>query len=301
MSEPEWEKIAPDTVLRFRTACFIACLGWECHCDVDTVNSLMQDTLGDCPLSAYQLWTLDLYREGATSYGEGRAVLAHLLHRISSTAQAERIRQALLQQLPEKCRPAAECHPLMLGWRPIRLPEEDTTLRRFLHDLGLGSDVEARDYLPPVEREDAFNSFLEISGFRDAFQRYWQQPPKFRDNLRTRVLVIIAAILASTVELLSEDQCQLLTRRLEAECHVTPQTAIDILEIACGLYVEQLPVAELGERLIIDATEADRNNIGALLRIIADNPAESEGKRVRATMLNRQLEPFLQNTASPSP
>lgn len=293
MSDTDWTKIAPDSQLRFRIACFTYCLGDECGLSEDVVSLLVERILDRKATSAYQRWILELYTESPSSFAEGRAVLAQLLQLMTGFRQTARVRKAMICQLPARHQATAESHPLMTNWKPIRLASEDTGFRRFRHAIGLGREYDIRDFLPQIERESAFNTFLEIPGFREAFERFWHQPPKHRDNLRTRVLVVLAGILASTIELQTDEQRSTVKRRIEQECHTSSQTASDILDIASGLHAEQLPVTELGERLIADAADADRKNFWALLQIISDSPQVSEGKRERAATLHNQLKPFL--------
>jgi len=263
-----WSQLGDDRELRLRLICFYLCLSWELYLDQREVNEQIEQLLVGAELSAYQCWVVELFQEERTSLEEGRACFARLKAVVRRLHNGKAVQEFLLSLLPDSKQAAATRHPLMgdlVGHRSG--PTHLFATRR----ARIASRMESGDSVPQVERQEVFDEFLKRPGFLEAFELFWRQPPKNRDNKRTRVLVLAAAIVAMITPLTEEDDNDREIGTLQRQCHFSVETGEAIIRICRRLYPEQLNPAWVAQSFIADATETDRESYGQMIKKAIDN------------------------------
>ncbi|WP_309397499.1 hypothetical protein [Cerasicoccus maritimus] len=284
-----WSQLGDDKELRLRLICFYLCLSWELYLDQREVAEQIEELLVGANLSAYQRWVVDLYREERTSLEDGRAAFARLKGVVRRTHNGKAVRAFLFSILPDHKQAAAMKHPLMgdlVGHRSG--PTHLFATRR----ARIANRMESGEALPEVEREVEFDEFLQQAGFMDSFQLFWRKPPKNRDNKRTRVLVLAAAIVAMITPLTSEEEFEREVRLLQRRCHFTEETAEAIIRISFHLYPEELSPTWIAQNFIADADPADRDSYELLIREAAQDEALSPPHRKNAQRLLAEFDEF---------
>lgn len=257
-----WSQLGEDRELRLRLICFYLCLSWELYLDQQEVNEQVEHLLVNADLSAYQRWVLELYQEDRTSLEEGRSAFARLKAIVRKHHNGKAVREFLFTLLPKSKQDAASRHPLMgdlVGHRAG--PTHLFATRR----ARIANRMEAGNSLPAVEREAAFDDFLKRPGFLESFELYWRQPPKNRDNKRTRVLILAAAVVAMITPLTEEEDSEQEIKLLQRRCHFSVETGEAIIRICRRLYPEQLNPTWVAQNFLADATDADRDSYAKLL------------------------------------
>lgn len=263
-----WSQLGDDKELRLRLICFYLCLSWELYLDQREVGEQLEQLLANAGLTAYQRWIVELYQEERTSLEDGRAAFARLKAVVRRYHNGKAVREFLFSVLPDGKQATAARHPLMgdlVGHRAG--PTHLFGARR----ARIANRMQSGDSLPVVEREAAFDEFLKRPGFLEAFQTYWHQPPKERDNKRTRVLILAAAIVAMITPLTEASDADRETKVLQRHCLFSEETSEAIIHICRLLYPEQLNPAWIAQSFLADATEADCESYARLIEAAADN------------------------------
>ncbi|WP_309383641.1 hypothetical protein [Cerasicoccus frondis] len=282
-----WSQLGNDKELRLRLICFYLCLSWELYLDQSEVAEQVEQLLVGANITAYQKWVVELYQEERTSLEDGRSAFARLKGVVRRCHNGRQVREFLFSLLPAGKQGAAAKHPLMgdlVGHRSG--PTHLFGVRR----AKIANRIEPGSTLPVVEREAEFDRFLKQTGFLESFELYWRQPPKNRDNKRTRVLVLAAAIVAMTTPLTVEEDMKREIELLQRRCHFSVETGEAIIRICHHLYPEQLDAVWIAQSFITDAESADRDNYEALVRSALDNKALPANNRKLAEQLLDQFE-----------
>ncbi|WP_269540849.1 hypothetical protein [Cerasicoccus fimbriatus] len=277
-----WSQLGDDKELRLRLICFYLCLSWELYLDQAEVSDQIEQLLVGAQLSAYQRWVVELYREDRTSLEEGRAAFARLKAAVRRCHNGKKAREFLFSIIPDNKQAAAVKHPLMgdlVGHRAG--PTHLFSVRR----ARITSRKASVDSLPVVEREAEFDDFLRKPGFLESFELFWRQPPKNRDNKRTRVLILAAAIVALITPLTDEADMDREIGLLQRKCHFSVETGEAIIRICHHLSPEFLDPDWVAQSFIADAEPADRDSYETLVQTAADN----ENLPTNYRMLARQL------------
>ena len=290
--EERWSSVPFDSWYRCRFLCLYACLGWELHLDPLEVERDIRKLQRESHLPAYLQWVIELYSESRTSLEEGRAVLAHLLAESNAGARARLSWAMLCELLPKSKLANTRFNPLLKlleriserGGRELTVMDRDA--------VGLGQ-VSPPQVLPSIEREEAFNDFLSTPGFREAFEEFWRKGFKNRNCRQTRVLVLVAAIVAICSHNHTGYDAVELKHTLQAQCHFSEQTAEDILQIVPGLHHEQLDAVWLALSFATDATGTDLGGFAEFVKHAQSDTSLPPGKREKARAIYEQLSLFL--------
>ncbi len=290
--EERWSSVPFDSWYRCRFLCLYACLGWELHLNRTEIEQTIRQLQQESRLPAYLQWLVELYSESRTSLEEGRAVLAHLLFEDNGVARARLTWSLFTQLLPKSKLTGSRSHPLLsllerISRRSGRdLPAMDRDA------MGLGPTKASRS-LPEIERELAFNDFLSTPGFRDAFQAYWRKGPKNRNCRQTRVLILIASMVAICSNFSTEQEIADLKGALQEQCHFSEQTADNILSLVRDLHHEQLDYIWLALSFATDATDRDLRAFADFVQSASEDPHLLPGKRMKAQAIHEQLSLFV--------
>ncbi|GHB95002.1 hypothetical protein [Cerasicoccus arenae] len=258
----DWSGLGDDRALRLRLICFYLCLSWELYLDSAEVKDRVEGLLAHAELTAYQRWVVELFQEERTSLEDGRSAFAQLKAIVRRYRNGKRVRELLLSLLPANKRAAAERHPLMgdfIGHRSG--PTHLFSTRR----ARISSRQESGDKLPTSEREAVFDDFLTRPGFLESFELYWRKSPKNRDNKRTRVLVLAAAIVAMISPLKIEEETEREMKLLQRSCHFSVESCEAVMRICRRLMPEQLSPGWVAQSFIADATDGDRANFAEMI------------------------------------
>lgn len=281
-----WSQLGDDKDLRLRLICFYLCLSWELYLDQEEVSEQVEALLKNAGLSAYQRWVVELYQEERTSLEDGRAAFARLKAIVRRYRNGKNVREMLLSLIPEHKQGAAVRHPLMGDFIGHRAgPTHLFSTRR----ASIAKPQDSADQLPKVEREAAFDEFLKQTGFLESFELYWRQPPKNRDNKRTRVLVLAAAIVALITPMAEDSEEEAEMGLLQRRCHFSAETCEAIMRICHRIYREQLNTTWIARSFVTDATEADRMSYEHMVKEAAEDETLPPNYRLAAKELLAQF------------
>ncbi|MFP4070212.1 MAG: hypothetical protein ACOCVJ_03575 [Verrucomicrobiota bacterium] len=242
----------------FLIACMSYCLLWELAGSriSETWDRVRDWSRNEASLSERQRWMVELYEERPPTVQEERSLLARIQ---ASAAQrgATGFREGVLELIPSGYRDAAARHSLMAGLtveqvRGIRRFWRKSTPRPVSVLKRVGGEVSLAD------REINFIRFLELPYFLDGFRRFWRQPPKFRSNVQTRVLLTLAAALSQMVPVEESEFLGEWIEPLKTYGYYTQATYQDLGELVAEMRLHTYDAQELAYHLLIDAKDADR-------------------------------------------
>ncbi|MFP4167023.1 MAG: hypothetical protein ACLFUF_07665 [Opitutales bacterium] len=262
------EQSLPNNPEAFLVCCLSYCMTWELagprapeHWADLRAYAASEGCLGEG-----ERWAAELYEEGPPSAQEERSILARIESFLTGPCDVDRVRNAVLNLLPEELRTAAKGHSLLSGLKAsggYGKFKAWATPRRFFRKRA--SDVEPA---PQANREAEFSRFLEFPHAIHAFRRFWRVDPKKRDNRRTRVLVCLGAALSQMLPFDEAGDLETWMDRFAEICAVTEQTKHDLLSLVREMQSFSYDAHELAYYLLVDARGIDKRN---LLRFIQEH------------------------------
>lgn len=264
----------------FLTACLAYCLTWEL---AGTRAPEHWDKIRDYVRSGgyiveRQQWTTELYEEAPATAQEERSILARVETLIVRPQDIGRFRDRVLALLPEPMRQSAAGHSLL---RRVAVPTDHSKLKAWLVARTPRRFPPLSQSFPLGEREVEFDRFLELPYFLEAFRKFWEVPPKYRNNRQTRALICIGAVLSHSIPAPETGNIEKWSTRLADTCHYSPQTQEDLFVLIDAMSGFSYDTQELAYHLSVDAKSVDNENLRTFIRRHSDELTDFASEFVR--------------------
>ena len=223
---------------------------WAGIRDYTQENDMLSDT---------ERWCCELYEESSPTAQEERSIQSRINARMDHPRAVIKLRESILDLLPESIRESAARHRLM---QSLITPEKYGTLRTWLAERNIAGFRPAQPNLAPLaEREADFYQFIETPYFLEGYRKFWHQKPKSRNNRQMRVLLCVSAALSQMLTFDSASELRQWCKRLAVIGSYSQQTQLDVAEMCMLMAGESYDAHELGFRLLVDAQALDRKNL----------------------------------------